>query len=229
MRTCTGRVTELRVDASGLVEARIACLAGAVPAPGQYVLALDLRQADAALACTVFPSEIARASFVAAAPVSPAWTPGSELTLRGPLGHGFRLPPAAHRIALAALGESAARLLPLAAAALSIDASTAIFTDAPLPSMPASLEIYPLAALPETLPWADFLALDLPLEKLADLRLRLGLPRDRFPPIQAQALIITPMPCAAAAECGACAVPARGSWKLACQDGPIFNLRDIEW
>ncbi len=229
MRTCTGQVTELRMDASGLVEARIACPAGAIPAPGQYVLTLDARQADAALASTVFASEIARTSFVGAAPVSSAWMPGTEMTLRGPFGHGFHLPPAASRIALAALGESAARLLPLAAAALSIDASTAVFTDAPLPSMPPSLEIYPLAALPEALPWADFLALDLPLEMLAELRLRLGLPPGQLLPFQAQALITTPMPCAAAAECGACAVPARGRWKLACQDGPVFDLRDIQW
>ena len=44
----------------------------------------------------------------------------------------------------------------------------------PLPSLPASVEIHPLNSLPEVLAWADFLALDLPLHALADLRMVLG-------------------------------------------------------
>jgi hypothetical protein len=222
-------VTELRLDAIGQIEARISCPAGAVPSPGQYLQAIGPRDTDAALPWVVFPSEIEPGSFVAAAPFPTRWTPGTELSLRGPLGHGFRLPQAARRIALAALGENVARLLPLAAAALSVDASTAIFTNTPLPFVSASLEIYPLAALPEALPWADFLALDLPLQKLAGLRLCLGLGRDQALTCPTQALILTPMPCATAAECGVCAVPTRGSRKLACQDGPVFNLTEIEW
>jgi NAD(P)H-flavin reductase len=229
MRTCTARVTELRLDAIGQIEARITCPAGAIPWPGQYLQAIDPRETDAALPWAVFPSEIVPGSFVAAAPFPTRWTPGTELNLRGPLGHGFRLPQGARRIALAALGESVARLLPLAAAALSVDASTAIFTNAPLPYVSSALEIYPLAALPEALSWADYLALDIPLQKLSGLRLCLGLGRDQAVTCPAQALILTPMPCATAAECGVCAVPTRGSRKLACQDGPVFNLIEIEW
>jgi len=229
MRTYAARVTELRLDAIGQIEARITCPAGAIPSPGQYLQALDPGDADAALPWVVFPSEIEPDSFVAAAPIPAGWTPGTELSLHGPLGQGFRLPQAARRIVLAALGENMARLQPLAAAALSGDASTAIFTNAPLPFVSASLEVYPLAALPEALPWADFLALDLPLQKLASLRLCLGLGRDQALACPAQALILTPMPCATAAECGVCAVPTRSGWKLACQDGPVFNLEEIEW
>ncbi len=229
MRSCIARITELRLDAGGRVQARITCPMGAIPRAGQYALASDPLDSDTALAEVFFPAEIDPLGFLAAAPVPHDWSPGKELVLRGPLGQGFDLPPDAHHIALAALGESAARLLPLAASALAGNASIAIFADVALPALPASLEIFPLAALPENLAWADFLALDLPLEKLPELRHCLGLQRGENLPCQVQALITTPMPCAAAAECGACTVPAKGGYKLACQDGPVFDLREIEW
>jgi NAD(P)H-flavin reductase len=228
MQTWTSRVTELILDAASRTEARFSCPAGFRLLPGQYLHACDPRDVDAALSCTVFPSEIGQGSLVAAAPVPPGWAPGIELSLRGPLGQGFRLPPGARRVALAALGDNAARLLPLAKAALSSEASTAIYTDAALPGLPVSLEIFPLAALPEALTWADFLAFDLPLQKLDSLRDCLGLPRGQALPCPAQALILAPMPCAATAECGVCAVPSGRRWKLACQDGPVFDLKEIE-
>jgi NAD(P)H-flavin reductase len=229
MRRYAAQVTELRLDAVGRIEARINCPAGAVPLPGQYLQAIDPRDQDAALPWVVFPSEIEPGSFVAAAPIPSIWTPGTELSLRGPLGRGFKLPQAARHIALASLGENVGRLLPLVDAVLSRDASTALFTNAPLPYLSASLEIYPLTALPEALPWADFLALDLPLQMLAGLRNCLGLAHNQALVCPAQALILTPMPCAAAAGCGVCAFMTRGGWKLACQDGPVFNLNEIEW
>jgi len=79
--------------------------------------------------------------------------------------------------------------------------------------------------LPDLLAWADFLALDLPLEALADL----GKHLPDVLPCPAQALIYTPMPCACLARCGACAVPTRRRWKLACEDGPVFDLRELAW
>jgi hypothetical protein len=229
MRTYTGRVIELRLDANSQTEAWVACPLGAVPNPGQYLQALELGNSEASLMWTIYPSEIGGDFFVAAAPIPHDWSPGQELKLQGPLGHGFHLPAAAQHLALAAFGASTSRLLPLAAAALSMDASTAIFTDTPLPSLSSSIEIYPLAALPEALPWADFLALDFPVHKLADLRLCLGLRSDQSLACPAQALILTHTPCSGVAECGVCAVPARRGWKLACQDGPVFDLKDLVW
>ena len=95
--------------------------------------------------------------------------------------------------------------------------------------MPASYEINPLRLLPDALAWADFLALDAPLPRLAELRSLLGLRPDQHLPCLAQVLVETPMPCGGVAECGVCAVPARRGWKLACQDGPVFNLDELEW
>jgi NAD(P)H-flavin reductase len=35
------------------------------------------------------------------------------------------------------------------------------------------------------------------------------------------------MPCGGVADCGACAVETRLGWKLACEDGPVFDLIDL--
>jgi dihydroorotate dehydrogenase electron transfer subunit len=90
-----------------------------------------------------------------------------------------------------------------------------------------------LSALPELLNWADFIAIDLPLATLPDLRSRLGLNAgvDRHLHLHcpAQALVLSPMPCGGLAECGVCAVPSPRGWKLACDDGPVFNLHEITW
>ena len=108
-----------------------------------------------------------------------------------------------------------------------------LFTSAPLPALPASIEVYPLSLLPEALSWADCLGIDLPLEALAGLRSCISLKKDEELMIPAQALVLTPMPCGGVAECGVCAVPSRRSqgrrYRLACKDGPVFNLDDLEW
>jgi hypothetical protein len=77
--------------------------------------------------------------------------------------------------------------------------------------------------------WADLLVIDLPNERLPVLRNDLGLgPYDRIP-IPVQALIAIPMPCGGLADCGVCAVPAVKGYKLACKDGPVFDLHEIAW
>jgi hypothetical protein len=45
--------------------------------------------------------------------------------------------------------------------------------------------------------------------------------------LETQVLIRAPMPCGALAECGVCAVVLRHEWKMACRDGPVFNLKDL--
>jgi hypothetical protein len=95
--------------------------------------------------------------------------------------------------------------------------------------LPAAVEVYPLSELPQALAWADFLALDLPLPSLPSLRGRLNLQGSRRLPCPAQALLDLPMPCGGAADCGVCAVHTRTGWKLACREGPVFNLEELEW
>ena len=105
----------------------------------------------------------------------------------------------------------------------------ALFTDASLPWLPAALEVQPLQNIPEALAWADFLAIDIPLQSLAGLRHILGLGAGERLPCPGEVLIETPMPCGGLADCGACAVPGRRGWKLACKDGPVFDINEIEW
>jgi hypothetical protein len=99
----------------------------------------------------------------------------------------------------------------------------AFFSDVPLPALPSEIEIHRLSAAEEGIRWADFLALDLEIERLE--RLAQILP---WPACPGEVLVFTPMPCAGIAACGACAVPvARRSWRLACQDGPVFGLDEL--
>jgi hypothetical protein len=229
MHTVQGRVRQIRMDSLGQTQAWIDCPGGLAPEAGQYVMARSLEEAEAPLATCLFATELPGTGFWAAAPIPSGWLPGIELELRGVLGHGFVVYSGARRIALASLSADPARLLPLVAKARQQGAAVTLFADPPLPSLPAWVEIYPLASLPELLHWPDFLALDLPIENLTQLREALGMQPEQILPCAAQALIYTPMPCGDLAECGACAVPARRGWKLACSDGPVFDLNSLEW
>jgi len=228
MRDREGWVKEV-ILAGGETTALIQCPPGAQPAAGQYCLAWATENAESPLASVLFPARIDEDGFLAAGPIGRGWEPGARLRLRGPLGRGFGLPPGARRVALAALGDHAQRLLPLITLLLEREAAIAVFTDCLLPDLPLAVEAYPLASLPESLSWADFFAVDLPLQALPSIRSRLGLADSARLPYPGQALVTTSMPCGGLADCGACAVPARRGWKLACVDGPVFHMNEIDW
>lgn len=206
--------------------ARISCPPWLVPAPGQYLLTTGMFDESAATARPVFSSGSWAGGFFAAPPL-PApqkWHPGAAFHLRGPCGRGFSLPPAARKIILASDGDSCARVLALLEPALEKGASVLLISDAPPPNLPAALEILPAAALPESLPWADFLAIETARERLPQLLAMLAsAPLAR----RVQALVDAPLACHGLAGCGACAItltPRQGV-KLACKDGPVFELQ----
>lgn len=229
MHIASARLRQTRLDPLGQVQAWVDCPANMVPQPGQYVLARSLEDHISPLAVQLFPVEYPSIGFWAAAPLPPSWLPGTQLELRGILGHGFSGFSGARRIALASIAQDSARLLSLLDPAHHQAASLTLFANPPLPSLPAWVEIYPLASLPESLAWPDYLALDIPLDHLPRLRATLGIPPGQLLPCPAQVLIWTPMPCSGLAECGACAVPTAHSWKLACSDGPVFDLHTIAY
>jgi hypothetical protein len=177
----------------------------------------------------LFLKEAFAAGFLTAPTVPAAWRPGDELLLRGPLGRGFQLPESVHRLALVALGGTSGRIYPLAAQAIASDNNAVLFCRSPHPALPAALEVQPLSGFAEVIQWADFIALDVPLDALPELRAELGLGLLDKLSSPAQVLVHTAMPCGKLAECGACAVPMRRGWKLACKDGPVFDLNKIEW
>lgn len=223
MRSATGRVAEI-FSGSGGTQARIVCPAWAVPAPGQFTLAA--RPGDA-LGTPLFYSGSAQDGFLAAAPVPAGWNPGDSLALRGPGGRGFRLPANPVRLALLAAGGTVSRLYPLALPALAQGAAVTFFSDIPVGGLPAAVEAYPLSEFAGLAAWPNFLAVDLALESLPRLGPLLGLAAGERPACPGQVLVFTEMPCAGLAECGVCGVETRHGWKLACVQGPVFDLDEL--
>lgn len=230
MRITTGRVIEVHQDPQDQRSAWIECPADIVPQPGQFLLAWDTADEGAPLATPVYLRESRSLGFLTAPGVPTSWEPGSQLHLQGPSGHGFALPGWSRRLALIALDDNGARLLPLIIPALAQNAAVAFFSDGSIPALPLEVEIHPLVDLKEGLAWADFMCLDMRLERLATLRqvpaLHSGPPALSCP---AQAFILTSILCGGVGECGACAVPVQRGWKNACQDGPVFNLQELDW
>lgn len=224
-----GRVTEIRLEAGMQVEAFITCPPGMVPQPGQYVLASDPTDPDAALGTPLFTVEISVNGFWAAPPIPTRWRPGTELALTGPLGHGINLPRDILRLGLVSLGETVSRLMPLIHQPGNVHRNITLFTDLALPSLPSFVEAYPAAALAEMLDWPDHVVIDIPLERLVELRSLLKFRAEMPLSTPAQVLVTAPMPCAALGRCGACAVPAQRGWKLVCEDGPVFPLSVLKW
>ena len=102
-------------------------------------------------------------------PFPDTWQPGTNLTLFGPLGNGFRLPADVQRLALIALGDTSSRLLPLVSNLKMPQASITLFSDAQSTDLPPDVEAYPIQDLPASLDWADFFAVDSPLERLGGI------------------------------------------------------------
>ena len=228
MKFSEGRLTELRLDGSGAgALAWIDCAPDVIPDPGRYTMALGAG-GNECLESPLFSAGSNPNGFLAAPPIPAGWFPGVELSLRGPFGRGFSMPAGTRRLALMSLGSGPARLMPLVTHALQEQAAVALFIDGLIPELPPAVEVSPMSALPEALDWADYLALDLPLERLQDLRTLLKLDnRVTSLPIPAQALIDAPMPCLGIADCGVCALSSKKGTKLVCKHGPVFDIEKI--
>jgi len=206
--------------------ARIECPPALIPAPGQYLHA-HAPASDLPLPASVFLYDSLPNGFRAAPPLMPAWTIGTRLNLRGPLGHGFDLPVSARKIALVALDSSPARLHGVMSIALEQNLEVVLVGDSTAQGLPEAVEVQPLQALNEVCKWADTIVLDASRENLNQLKEMLG-GLERVAAVHdAQILIHTPMPCGALAECGVCAVATQHAWKLICKDGPVFFLKDV--
>jgi dihydroorotate dehydrogenase electron transfer subunit len=78
----------------------------------------------------------------------------------------------------------------------------------------------------ELLTWADQLCAALPEDQLAPLAEALRTVKYRWERGFASALLEAPLVCGLGA-CGVCAVETRKGQRLACVDGPVFDLRDL--
>jgi dihydroorotate dehydrogenase electron transfer subunit len=225
MHTGKGQVLEV-VLKDGQRHLRLSCSSTLVPPPGQYLLASD--ESDAPLPVPLFYTDSAPQGFIAAAAAdSVSWDPGRSLSLRGPLGRGYKLPAAARRVGLVAFDDHAARLRGLIQPAIEQDASVVLVGRAVPDTLPDVVEVQPLSALDEIVEWADYIALDVDRENLVRLREHLR-QRNHAAATKAQVLVRTPLPCGGIADCGACAVTLRSDWKFACKDGPVFDWDQLE-
>jgi dihydroorotate dehydrogenase electron transfer subunit len=212
-------------------------------APGCFVLA-DL---GGYLRAPLFPARLEPEEFdVLVSPDHPAAAlePGESVDLIGPLGRGFDVPAAARRLLLVADTSRLPVLLPLARQ--EPERSVALLLAAP-----TAAELYPVRLLPPTLEvhvvtgdgsaghggsvtdlfpdlarWAHCVCVacdPATYQALAEIvrEVRLG-PGERF----AQALVVPLIPCGVGA-CQGCAVQSARGAKLACIDGPVFDLLEL--
>jgi dihydroorotate dehydrogenase electron transfer subunit len=229
-----GTITEIELGQDGHLRAVISCPGEAIPAPGQYIQAHKSNHEDAVVPVSLFlggwveGEKDPSSKFITAPPIPSDWQPGVNLTLRGPLGKGFIVPQTAKRLGLVPLGDTIARLLPLAKIALQSGVEVAIFTDALLPRLPTQVEANPLRALPEALSWVDFLAFDGSPDSFNRIGQTLSLPPGSPLPCPTQVLVDIPMPCGGLADCGVCATRGKGrKYQLACVDGPVFPWEEV--
>jgi len=225
MHTGKGQVVEWILE-NGLRHARISCPAALIPAPGQYLLAGTASLLDL-LPVSLFSTESTLQGFTASGPIPETWTPRTELTLRGPLGRGFVLPTSARKIALIAFDSQPSRLRGIIRRALDQSAAIVLVCDAEEDNLPDEVEVQPLSAMEDVLTWADYSAFDVMRENLNQLRERLLGKNQLSVKGEAQILVRTSIPCGGMADCGVCAVTMKSGWRLACKDGPVFELRDI--
>jgi len=211
-------------------------------APGRFVLA-DL---GGYLRTPLLPARIEASGFDVLVPLdhpAAALQAGATVDLIGPLGHGFEVPMAARRLLLVAGSAHLPLLLPLTqprsrSSALLLSAPTAAALY-PIEHLPPALEVHVVTAdgsaghggsildlFPGLVRWADCVCIagnPATYQALADVvrEVRLG-----PPPRLAQALVVPPMACGVGA-CRGCTVPVERGFKLACTDGPVFDLLEL--
>ena len=220
-----GQVVELILE-NGFRHARISCAGELIPSPGQYLLA-GTASPLTPLPVSLFSTESTLKGFTACAPIPENWIPGTEVILRGPLGHGFFLPLSARKVALVAFDDSPARLRELMRRALHQEVAVVLVCDTSEIQLPNEVEVQPLSALGDVAAWADYIAIDVAREKLVGLKEMMRGQNQTSNKSETQVLIRTPLPCGGIAECGVCAVTLKSGWKMACKDGPVFDWGEI--
>lgn len=231
MNHYTAHLSTLLLERYQNAAARLQLPRAALPRPGQYLQTHNPADAETVLATQVFASSHEQfmdagdraVELAIAGPIPPDWLPGTRLSLRGPLGRGFKMPEGTRHLALAAIGRNPGRLLPLVAEA----AEVALFCDEPVGELPSHIEVQPLAALPAGLAWAEFVAMDVPSTQIEDLPKLLDIHEQAPKTLRGQALVTPPMPCGGLAHCGVCSFAAPRKSLLACGSGPVFALADL--
>lgn len=219
-------IEEIRIE-SGQLLLKTNLPANLYPAAGQYMLAA-LQGGAELLPVLLYPAIGKEGDFLLGTEYSASWQPGRKVRLRGPQGQGFVLPRSTRRVGLAAIDGSLLRLLPLVHQALDQNAAV-VCCSAGVPAyLPPDVEVVPPENLADLWAWADYAAILVGMHSLDGLRDRLGLAGQSPAALSVEILVDFPMVCGGISECGVCAVPLRRGWALACKDGPVFNLNQLE-
>jgi len=205
-----------------------------VHVPGQYLAASSSTDQDDQIPHSLFIEQSMENEISICSPAPQKWYPGQEITFRGPLGNGFRVPKILNHLALIGLDEHPGRLMTLVNVVSNQNVDIVIagdFISNPviIRDIPATAELTKLDHLDDLFNWADYIAMDVPLSRIQELGEILCRPSAQLRRGDIQVLVYTSMPCAGIAECGICAVKTIKGYKLACQDGPVFNLKDIHF
>ncbi len=195
-----------------------------LPEPGEYFLAFAPGTSQV-LPIALFPYEMGTESLTLCGTFPGEWQPGTSINIQGPLGNGFHPPAIAGKIALLAIDTSLSdRLYALMLHSLSLGLAVAWVADTIAQQFPAQVELLDSSDLVEAVNWSDYSAAAATLTGLGSLVNRLDRHADLKKKVDV--LIDSPMVCGSA-RCGVCAVETKKGWKLACKDGPVFNLEEV--
>ncbi len=225
MPSTTGFIQAHAISPAGKPALRLRVEPGSRPSPGQPFLAY-LNESTAPIRTALYPSRLHRDGFTTIDIPSPAWTIGAQVQLMGPIGRGFSPPTKSKRRLVIALGQPIDRLIPLIDAAVKSDISIAAFTDGQFPNLPAQVEIATDPA--DVKGWADYIAVDTHALRIAEVADFIA-PQPGIPPAADVEMLLDAALACGFGVCAACAVNTGSGWRLACQDGPVFNMRGWSW
>jgi len=195
-----------------------------IPVPGEYFLAFTPGSSKV-LPAVLFPYEMDSDTLTLCGSFPGEWQPGTSINIQGPLGNGFHLPSSAVKIALLATDAALSdRLYALMLQSLSRGIAVAWVADTLPEHFPPQVELLESSDLIEAVNWSDYSAAAVTHVELGALLRKF----DRHTELKKRVdvLIDTPMVCGNA-RCGVCAVETKKGWKLACKEGPVFNLEEV--
>jgi hypothetical protein len=197
------------------------------PIAGQFYQAFAADSEDL-LPTLLYPCRVSSTELLLCGDIPKSWTPGTELHLRGPRGNGYHLPPLTRRVALTTLDlYNVNRLLALADTALTNRAEVSLFTNQHPSDLAPEIEVLPLEELTQAKDWADYLAAVLPPDQVNAFRNSLMLIPGRKTPFTVEIMLEISMICDESSACGVCSVFTSRGWRMACKDGPVFELDDL--
>lgn len=195
-----------------------------LPEPGEYFLAFAPGSSQV-LPTALFPYEMDTERLTLCGNFPVEWQPGTSINLQGPLGNGFHPPSIAGKIALLAIDAALSdRLYALMLQSLTRGLAVAWVADSIPQQFPPQVELLAPSDLVEAVKWSDYAAAAATLPGLGSLINKF----DRVAELKkkVEVLIDAPLICGNA-RCGVCAVETKKGWKLACKDGPVFNLEEV--